>query len=129
MSGDEQPASQTGVLLFGHGARSAGRPFEAVPARRASGPMQVTLPGVDAAAATRRNSSSALPQIDVVPLFLGAGGHVGATPPLLQRLQSEHPAVDAPIRSASIPTSSRPSRGGGRHRLAERPLTDRPKRL
>jgi sirohydrochlorin cobaltochelatase len=100
MSGDEQLASQPGVLLLAHGARDAAwaAPFEAVLSRvRAQRPdAQVALAYLelmqpDLATAAAQLVQCGCRQIDVVPLFLGAGGHVRRDMPLqLQRLQSEH---------------------------------------
>ena len=100
MSGPQATASQHGLLLFAHGARDAAwaMPFEAVLTRvRAQRPdLQVALAFLelmqpdlaDAAAQLVRRGCR---QIDVVPLFLGTGGHVRRDLPLLlQRLQSEH---------------------------------------
>jgi sirohydrochlorin cobaltochelatase len=103
MSGSEPVALRRGLLLFAHGARDAvwATPFEAVLARvRASRPqVQVTLAFLelmepDLAAAAGQLVQRGCTHIDVVPLFLGTGGHVRRDVPLLlQRLQSEHPGT------------------------------------
>ena len=103
MSSDAPRTSPRGLLLFAHGARDAAwaTPFEAVLARvRALRPeAQVSLaflelmqPDLISAAAQLVRRGCA--QVDVVPLFLGTGGHVRRDVPLLlQRLQSEHPGT------------------------------------
>ena len=103
MSGSAPPAPRRGLLLFAHGARDAAwaAPFEAVLARvRASRPrVQVTLAFLelmqpDLPAAATQLLQHGCTQVDVVPLFLGTGGHVRRDVPLLlQRLQSEHPGT------------------------------------
>ena len=95
--------SPRGLLLFAHGARDAAwaAPFEAVLARvRAQRPeLQVALAFLelmepDLAGAAAQLLQRGCSQIDVVPLFLGTGGHVRRDLPLLvQRLQSEHPGT------------------------------------
>lgn len=92
-----------GLLLFAHGARDPrwAEPFEAVAARvRAARPelqvrlaylefMQPELPAAAAALVAEGCSS-----IAVLPLFLGAGGHVRKDlPALMARLQAEHGGV------------------------------------
>jgi sirohydrochlorin cobaltochelatase len=98
---------QRGLLLFAHGARDPrwALPFEAVAARvrelggTSQPPPEVRLSflefmtpglveaGMDLAAAGCQ-------QVDVVPLFLGAGGHVRKDlPVLLAQLQAAHPTV------------------------------------
>jgi sirohydrochlorin cobaltochelatase len=118
-----------GLLLFAHGARDTAwaAPFEAVLARvRLQRPsLDVALayldlmpPDVPTAAAelVRRGCH----RIDVVPVFLGTGGHVRRDVPLLlQRLQQQHPGtqwtlhppigehpdvIDAIARAAAGPT-------------------------
>jgi sirohydrochlorin cobaltochelatase len=100
---DPARASPRALLLFAHGARDAAwaTPFEAVLARvRASRPeLQVTLAFLelmqpDLASAAAQLVQRGCTRIDVVPLFLGTGGHVRRDVPLLlQRLQSEHPGT------------------------------------
>ena len=92
-----------GLLLFAHGSRDArwADPFEAVAARvRAQAPafavalayLELMSPSIDEAASLL--VAQGCDRIDVVPLFLGAGGHVrGDLPELLQRLQRTHAAV------------------------------------
>ena len=103
MSGPPSAAASRGLLLFAHGARDAAwaAPFEAVLARvRLRRPeLQVALaylelmePGL--AGAAEQLVERGCGQIDVVPLFLGTGGHVRRDVPLLlQRLQASHPGI------------------------------------
>ncbi len=93
-----------GILLFAHGARDPAwaRPFEAVATRlkaRAARPEHVSLaflefmqPGlVDAGGALAQSGCT---QVTVVPLFLGAGGHVRKDlPVLMDQLRAQHPQV------------------------------------
>jgi sirohydrochlorin cobaltochelatase len=93
----------TGLVLFAHGARDPrwAAPFEAVAARvRAQRPgvpvrlsflefMAPTLPEAGAELAT-----AGCAQVHVVPLFLGAGGHVRKDLPLLMdALRAAHPGT------------------------------------
>ena len=92
--------SNRGLLLFAHGARDVAwaAPFEAVLSRvQTQRPdMQVALAYLelmqpDLAAAAAQLVRRGCRQVDVVPLFLGTGGHVRRDLPLLlQRLQSQH---------------------------------------
>ncbi len=92
-----------GILLFAHGARDprwAG-PFHAVVARvRAAAPQRpVALGFLEFMAPGLRGAGDALAaagctRVDVVPLFLGAGGHVRKdVPALLAELRAAHPQV------------------------------------
>ncbi|OYV01368.1 MAG: cobalamin biosynthesis protein CbiX [Burkholderiales bacterium PBB5] len=99
-----------GLLLFAHGARDPmwARPFEAVAARcRAErGDDRVALaflefmsPGMVAAGA--QLAAAGCQAVDVVPLFLGAGGHVRKDiPVLMAQLEAEHPPVRFTLRPA-----------------------------
>lgn len=104
MSPHPTPAAPpSGVLLFAHGARDPAwaRPFEATAAAlRAREPgAQVALaflefmePGLEAAGQALADAGCA--EVTVVPLFLGAGGHVRKDlPVLLARLQAARPAT------------------------------------
>ena len=92
-----------GLLLFAHGARDPrwALPFEDV-ARR----IRVVRPGLalelaflefmtpDVLEAGRRLAEAGCRTVDVLPLFLGAGGHVRKDLPLLlEQLAAQHPAV------------------------------------
>ena len=92
-----------GTLLFAHGARDPGwaAPFEAVAARlqTLAGGAPVALAYLefmtpDLAAAGRQLAGQGCDTITVVPLFLGAGGHVRKdVPELLEQLRHDHPGV------------------------------------
>ncbi len=99
-----------GLLLFGHGARDAAwaDPFRAITERvRAQRPqvpvelaflelMQPALPEAAAALVAR-----GCRQVSVVPLFLGAGGHVRRDlPRLVDDLRARHPEVQWSLRGA-----------------------------
>lgn len=99
-----------GLLLFAHGARDPrwAEPFEAVAARvRAARPgvpvrlafLEFMLPDLPTAAAGLVEAGCA--GIDVVPLFLGAGGHVRKDlPALMETLRARHPGVDFRLHPA-----------------------------
>ena len=99
-----------GLVLFAHGARDPrwAEPFEAVAARlRVLQPtaqvrlaflefMQPSLP--DAAGALVDAGCSA---VTVVPMFLGAGGHVRRDlPALMDTLRERHPGVRFELQAA-----------------------------
>ena len=102
--------STTGLLLFAHGARDPqwAQPFEAVATRcaLALGKQRVALAFLefmapDLVSAGKRLVADGCIRIEVVPLFLGAGGHVRKDiPVLMARLQTEHPAVQFALRPA-----------------------------
>lgn len=93
----------TGIVLFAHGARDPrwAAPFEAVSAR-----LRQRLPGTSVRLAFLELMAPDLPSaatelvaagctdIVVLPLFLGAGGHVrNDLPKLVQSLREAHPTV------------------------------------
>ncbi|MBA4108870.1 MAG: cobalamin biosynthesis protein CbiX [Leptothrix sp. (in: Bacteria)] len=95
-----------GILLFAHGARDPNwaRPFEAAADRlreRAAGSAhtQVRLAFLEFMAPNLHDAGTSLAQagcqqVTVVPLFLGAGGHVRKDLPLLMtELAEKHPQV------------------------------------
>jgi sirohydrochlorin cobaltochelatase len=92
-----------GLLLFAHGARDPrwAEPFDAVASRvRLAEPgMPVQLAFLEFMTPSLHNAGRALAEsgctsVDVVPLFLGAGGHVRKDlPALLVALSEEFPAV------------------------------------
>jgi len=96
-------AKPRGMLLFAHGARDAAwaAPFEAVLARvrvqRRDAPVVLAfmeLMQPDLTAAATQLVRQGCRRVDVVPLFLGTGGHVRRdVPQLLQQLQSLHPGT------------------------------------
>ena len=95
--------TQRGLLLFAHGARDArwSRPFEEVVARAHAAAPAVAVelayldfmrPGL--LEAGERLAAGGCTHVDVVPLFLGAGGHVRKdVPELFAQLQRAHAAV------------------------------------
>jgi sirohydrochlorin cobaltochelatase len=97
------------LLLFAHGARDPNwaKPFDAVAARaRALQPqaavrlafLEFMTP--DMASAGAELAAEGCDQVDVVPLFLGAGGHVRKdVPQLLAALRQAHPAVRFELRT------------------------------
>ena len=103
---DDKP----GLLLFAHGARDPqwALPFEAVAARCAAarGTGRVALaflefmpPGL--VAGGTRLVAQGCSAVDVVPLFLGAGGHVRKDiPVLMAQLAAAHPQVHFTLRPA-----------------------------
>ena len=99
-----------GLLLFAHGARDPrwALPFQAVARRVAEREPTLKLrlaflefmaPGlVDAGNALAADGCK---RIDVVPLFLGAGGHVRKDLPLLlDELRAAHPQVQWELQRA-----------------------------
>jgi sirohydrochlorin cobaltochelatase len=101
---------RTGLLLFAHGARDPrwALPFEAIAAR-----VKTAHPQVPVQLAYLEFMSPKLPDagqllwaagcthIDVVPLFLGAGGHVRKDlPALLDELRSAHAGLSVSLHPA-----------------------------
>lgn len=99
-----------GLLLFAHGARDPrwAEPFEAVAVRaQVHAPTWVVqLAFLEFMAPTLTDAGHALAaagceRVDVVPLFLGAGGHVRKDlPALLDTLRAAHPAVHWQLQRA-----------------------------
>jgi sirohydrochlorin cobaltochelatase len=92
----------SGLLLLAHGARDPAwaRPFEAVAARcraAATGPVALAyleLMAPEPAQAAAALAAQGCARVAIVPLFLGAGGHVRRDlPALAARLAAAHPAV------------------------------------
>ena len=98
------------MVLFAHGARDPrwAEPFEAVAARvRAAAPdcrvalafLELMAPSLGDAAAGLVGAGAT--RIDVVPLFLGTGGHLRQDlPPLVDALRAAHPHVDFRLHAA-----------------------------
>ena len=92
-----------GLLLFAHGARDPewARPFEAVAqsvrAQRPGTPLQLAyleFMQPDLAQAAAQLVQDGCRAVEVLPLFLGAGGHVRKDlPRLLDALRAAHPGV------------------------------------
>ncbi len=99
-----------GLLLLAHGARDArwALPFEAIVdhirAERPAVPVELAFlefMAPDLPAAGERLIAAGSTSIDVLPLFLGAGGHVRKDLPLLvERVATRHPAVQWRIAPA-----------------------------
>jgi sirohydrochlorin cobaltochelatase len=99
-----------GLILFAHGARDPqwARPFEAVAARvRLAQPgaavqlafLEFMLPSLSQAGASL--AAEGCRQVEVVPLFLGAGGHVRKDlPVLMEDLRAAHPGVRFTLHAA-----------------------------
>lgn len=97
-------SSKTGLLLFGHGARDPrwSQPLEAIAAHiramKPETPLQLAYlefmsPDLHTAGATL--AAQGCRQVQVVPLFLGVGGHVRKDlPELMSRLRAAHPMVN-----------------------------------
>jgi len=102
--------SSRAVILLAHGARDPAwaAPFEAVCARlRERAPealvrlafLELMVPGLEEAAAGLVGLGCT--RIDVVPAFLGMGGHVRRdVPAQLARLRDAHPGVDWTLHPA-----------------------------
>ncbi len=102
--------ARPGLLLFAHGARDPqwAAPFRAVAAHCAAarGADRVALAFLEFMTPDLVGAGTALVRqgctaVDVVPLFLGAGGHVRKDiPALMARLQAAHPQVRFALRAA-----------------------------
>ena len=100
---------QRGILLFAHGARDPrwAEPFDAVAARvrSADASLQVRLAYLEFMTPTlleagRDLALAGCDRVEIVPLFLGAGGHVRKDLPELQRgLEAAFPLVQWRLRS------------------------------
>lgn len=99
-----------GLILFAHGARDPrwSLPFEAVAAR-----VREARPGVPVRLAYLEFMAPNLPdagaelasagctRIEVVPMFLGAGGHVRKDLPLLlEQVRAAHPGLRVTLHTA-----------------------------
>jgi sirohydrochlorin cobaltochelatase len=101
---------KAGLMLFAHGARDPNwaLPFQDVAQRiRERAPkLAVELSFLEFMAPTLREGGDRLAaagctRVDVVPLFLGAGGHVRKDlPNLLEALALAHPGVQWTLRRA-----------------------------
>jgi len=99
-----------GLLLFAHGARDPAwaAPFQAIAAE-----LQASRPDLPLALAYLELMTPDLPaaagalvalgcrRIQIVPMFLGASGHVRRdVPPLVEALRREHPGVQFLLHDA-----------------------------
>jgi sirohydrochlorin cobaltochelatase len=101
---------KNGLILFAHGARDPrwSLPFEAVAERvrraQPTSPVQLAFlefmsPNLPQAGALL--AAQGCTHIDVLPLFLGAGGHVRKDLPMLvEQLQSAHPGTTVQLHAA-----------------------------
>ena len=104
------PASTAAMVLFAHGARDPrwAAPFEAVAAAvRAAEPSRpvviafLELMRPDLAEAVDGLAAAGSTRIDIVPLFLGTGGHLRKDlPPLVEAARGRHPAVSIHLHPA-----------------------------
>lgn len=103
-------AAISAIVLFAHGARDPrwAAPFEAVAAAvRAAEPSRpvviafLELMRPDLAEAVDGLAAAGATRIDVVPLFLGTGGHLRKDlPPLVEVARARHPAVSIRLHPA-----------------------------
>ncbi len=103
-------ASTSAIVLFAHGARDPrwAAPFEAVAAAvRAADPSRpvviafLELMRPDLAEAVDGLAASGATRIDIVPLFLGTGGHLRKDlPPLVESARARHPSASIRLHPA-----------------------------
>jgi len=103
-------ATAQALVLFAHGARDPrwADPFEAVAERiRAAAPdLPVVLAYLELMAPTLAAAvdgvvADGATTVDIVPLFLGTGGHLRQDlPPLVDALRSAHPDVTIRLHAA-----------------------------
>lgn len=99
-----------GLILFAHGARDPrwAAPFEDTAARiRARQPQLLVRPAYldfmtpDLAAAVAELVAAGCTRVDVVPMFLGSGGHVRQDlPRLLDALRQRHAGLTLQLHTA-----------------------------
>jgi sirohydrochlorin cobaltochelatase len=99
----KNPMTTHGLILFAHGARDPrwAMPFQAVAERIAQQQPQLQLrlaflelmtPSLAQAGAEL--SAAGCTQVDVLPMFLGTGGHLRTDlPPMMDSLRERHPQV------------------------------------
>jgi len=100
----------SGLILFAHGARDPrwAEPFLAIAERiRLADPARpvelafLELVEPDLGAAARRLAAGGATRIDVVPLFLGMGGHLrNDLPPLVEAVRAALPGVEFRLHPA-----------------------------
>jgi sirohydrochlorin cobaltochelatase len=105
-----------GLILFAHGARDArwAAPFEAVAARiRSQRPdCQLALAFLEFMSPTLADAAAQLvaaccKRVEVLPLFLGTGGHLRRDLPLLMdSLRAEHPTATFALHTAAGETET-----------------------
>jgi len=99
-----------GLILFAHGARDPrwALPFQAVAQQiaRQQPHLQLRLAFLELmepslVQAGAELSAAGCTQVDVLPMFLGTGGHLRKDlPPMLQQLRESHPAVHWQLHQA-----------------------------
>jgi sirohydrochlorin cobaltochelatase len=99
------------IILFAHGARDArwAEPFEAIAAavrERAPGQqvrlafLELMTPDLDAAADAL--AAEGARRIDILPLFLGTGGHIRRDlPPLVDAIRARHAGIEIRLHAAA----------------------------
>ena len=102
---------KNGLILFAHGARDPrwADPFEAIAAAvRSRAPAVdvrlafLELMAPDLPAAADAMVADGCTRIDILPLFLGTGGHLRRDlPPLVDEVASRHPAVTVSLHRAA----------------------------
>ncbi len=100
-----------GLILFAHGSRDPrwAEPFEtireAIQARSPALPVRLAyleLMQPDLATAADELVAEGCTRIDVLPLFLGTGGHLRRDlPPLVEAIQTRHPQIVATLHAAA----------------------------
>jgi len=100
-----------GLILFAHGSRDPrwAAPFEAVAQRiRAQRPqLQLQLAYLELMSPSLAEAAAALSaagcrRVDVLPMFLGTGGHLRRDlPPMIDQLRVQHPAVRWRLHAAA----------------------------
>lgn len=96
-----------GILLFAHGSREAGwaKPFESI-ARQLAGEFLVELAYLEIMKPTLEEAVASLAargaqRVRIIPLFLGAGGHVREDlPKLAQAARERHAGVQIVLERA-----------------------------
>jgi sirohydrochlorin cobaltochelatase len=102
--------SLQGMILFAHGARDPrwAAPFEAVAEhiRKQRPQLQLRLAYLEFMSPSLVEAGDALgqagcSQVEVLPLFLGTGGHLRKDlPPMIEQLRLRHPAVQWTLHPA-----------------------------
>jgi sirohydrochlorin cobaltochelatase len=100
-----------GLILFAHGARDPrwAEPFEAIAnaVRARASDVDVRLAFLELMAPDLPSVAAALvadgcTRIDILPLFLGTGGHLRRDlPPLVERIAAAHPAAVVRLHGAA----------------------------
>ncbi len=106
----KNPMTTHGLILFAHGARDPrwALPFQAVAERIAQqrpklhlrlAYLELMTPGLAQAGAEL--SAAGCTRVDVLPMFLGTGGHLRQDlPPMIESLRERHPSVQWRLHQA-----------------------------